>query len=75
MIMKITDFKDDAVFDVLYKRYWETLLSFAKKYIDDRETCKEIVQELFITLHVKRNNLTIKVSLSSYLYRSLRNKI
>jgi RNA polymerase sigma-70 factor (ECF subfamily) len=73
--MNVLDFKDEAVFDVLYKKYWETLLSFARKYINDRETCKEIVQELFITLHVKRNSLAIKVSLSSYLYRSLHNKI
>jgi RNA polymerase sigma-70 factor (family 1) len=75
MMVNIIDFKDEAIFNVLYKKYWETLLSFAKKYIDDRETCKEIVQELFITLHVKRNHLTINVSLSSYLYRSLHNKI
>ncbi|HEY8897674.1 MAG TPA: sigma-70 family RNA polymerase sigma factor [Niastella sp.] len=69
------NFRDDAVFEVLYKKYWETLLNFSRKYIADRETCKEIVQELFITLHVKRNKLTINVSLSSYLFRSLRNKI
>jgi RNA polymerase sigma-70 factor (ECF subfamily) len=73
--MIIHDFSDEAVFVVLYKRYWESLLCFAKNYLNDRQTCKEVVQELFITLHVKRDQLTINVSLSSYLYRSLRNKI
>ncbi|MBO9201722.1 MULTISPECIES: sigma-70 family RNA polymerase sigma factor [Niastella] len=73
--MMIHDFNDDAVFSVLYKKYWDVLLCFAKKYINDRQTCKEVVQELFITLHVKRDQITINVSLSSYLYRSLRNKI
>lgn len=71
----IHDFNDEAVFEVLYKKYWDLLLGFAKKYINDSQTCKEVVQELFITLHVKRDQLTINVSLSSYLYRSLRNKI
>jgi len=73
--MRIHDFKDDAVFEILYKKYWEELLIYAKKYITDRETCKEIVQELFITLHLKRDKLSINVSLSSYLFRSLKNKI
>jgi RNA polymerase sigma-70 factor (ECF subfamily) len=73
--MIIHDFNDEAVFEALYKKYWESLVGFAKKYINDRQTCMEVVQELFITLHVKRDQLTINVSLSSYLYRSLRNRI
>ena len=73
--MIIHNFQNEAVFEVLYKKYWEALLGFARKYINDRQTCKEVVQELFITLHVKRDQLTINVSLSSYLYRSLQNKI
>lgn len=71
----IRNFNDEAVFEVLYKKYWDLLLCFARKYINDQQTCKEVVQELFITLHVKRDQLTINVSLSAYLYRSLRNKI
>ncbi|AEV98474.1 RNA polymerase, sigma-24 subunit, ECF subfamily [Niastella koreensis GR20-10] len=71
----IRNFNDEAVFEVLYKKYWDLLLCFARKYINDRQTCKEVVQDLFVTLHGKRDQLTINVSLSSYLYRSLRNKI
>ena len=73
--MIITNFNDEAAFEVLYKKYWDLLLGFARKYINDRQTCKEVVQELFITLHVKRDQITINVSLSSYLYRSLQNRI
>jgi len=51
------------------------LLHFAGQYISDDETCKEIVQELFIVLYLKRKHLNIKVSLSSYIFKSLRNKI
>jgi RNA polymerase sigma-70 factor (family 1) len=71
----IINLTDDKTFDFLYKNYWDRLLNFAGKYVDDRETCKEIVQELFISLHVKREQLHIQVSLTAYLYSSLRNKI
>ncbi len=73
--MIIHNFNDEAIFNVLYKKYWDLLLRFARQYINDGQTCKEVVQELFVTLHVKREQLTVNVSLSSYLYRSLRNKI
>src|SRR5438067_2233951 len=73
--MMMQNLNDEAIFEVLYKKYWNLLLCFARKYIRDQQTCKEVVQELFVTLHVKRDQLTINVSLSSYLYRSLRNKI
>ena len=71
----IINLKDNKTFDYLYEMYWERLLNFAGKYVDDRETCKEIVQELFISLHVKREQLHIQVSLTAYLYSTLRNKI
>jgi RNA polymerase sigma factor (sigma-70 family) len=67
--------KNDNVFDLLYEKYWPALLNFAATYVTDKDTCKEIVQELFITLHAKRSQLFISTSLSSYLYSSLRNRI
>jgi RNA polymerase sigma-70 factor (ECF subfamily) len=67
--------EDEGTFDILYKKYWELLLNFAGRYIADKDTCKEIVQELFIKLHCKRRQLTINVSLTAYLYSSTRNKI
>lgn len=66
---------DKDVFDLLYRNYWTALLNFAGRYIDDHETCKEVVQELFISLHIKRDQLNINISLSSYLYSSLKNKM
>lgn len=67
--------QDDRIFIILYDNYWFPLLNFAENYIKDHDTCKEIVQELIITLYLKRAQLNINTSLSSYLYSSLRNKI
>jgi RNA polymerase sigma-70 factor (family 1) len=66
---------DDAVFEVIYRKYWPVLTHVAFTFVQDRDTCNEIVQELFITLYKRRSQLNIKVSLYSYLYVSLRNRI
>jgi RNA polymerase sigma-70 factor (ECF subfamily) len=67
--------KDKAVFDLLYQRYWNYLLRVASAYIDDEDTCAEIVQELFVHLYTTPSYLKIDHSLSSYLSISLKNKI
>ena len=74
-LVKLINTGDSAVFSQLYSQYWSSLLDFAENYISDSDTCKEIVQQLFITLYVKGSRLNIHASLRSYLYGSLRNKI
>jgi RNA polymerase sigma-70 factor (family 1) len=66
---------DEGGFTLLYQKYWPVLMRLASGFVADRDTCKEIVQELFVNLYRKRGQLKIKISLSSYLYVSLRNKI
>lgn len=70
-----TNLEEDAAFAACYKTFRETLISTAARYIADREVCKEIVQELFIHLYLRRKQLSITTSLSAYLFRSLRNRI
>jgi RNA polymerase sigma factor (sigma-70 family) len=74
-LVRLINTGDSAVFSQLYQQYWSSLLDFAENYIPDSDTCKEIVQQLFITLYVKGSHLNIHASLRSYLYSSLRNKI
>jgi RNA polymerase sigma-19 factor, ECF subfamily len=66
---------DEYVFVLLYKRYWPELMRLAAPFLEDVDTCQEIVQELFVTLYNKRSTLRIKISISAYLYVSLRNRI
>lgn len=74
-LLELINQKDESVFTILYEQFWSPLLSFAGNYISDTDTCKEVVQELFITLHTKRLQLNVSSSVSSYLYSSLKNKI
>jgi RNA polymerase sigma factor (sigma-70 family) len=62
-------------FEILYKQYWSPLINFASRYIEDRQTCEEIVQELFIQLYVRGLTVKIKHTLASYLFVALRNRI
>ena len=67
--------KDDHAFDLLYKKYWHPLLRFAAHYLDDEDTCAEIVQDLFVHLHCRNSALRVRSSISSYLHTALRNRI
>jgi RNA polymerase sigma-70 factor (ECF subfamily) len=67
--------KDDHAFDLLYKKYWQPLLRFASHYLDDEDTCAEIVQDLFVHLHCRSSALRVRSSISSYLHTALRNRI
>lgn len=62
-------------FALLYEKYWTPLIRLAEPFLEDTDTCQEIVQELFVTLYKKREELHIKISISAYLYVSLRNRI
>jgi RNA polymerase sigma factor (sigma-70 family) len=67
--------QDSTEFETLYKQYWSILINFAGQYIEDRQTCEEIVQELFVQLYTRGLSVKIKHTLTSYLFVALRNRI
>jgi RNA polymerase sigma-70 factor (family 1) len=67
--------EDHEAFEALYKQYWSTLVNFAGQYIEDSQTCEEIVQDLFVQLYVRGITVKIKHTLTSYLFVALRNRI
>lgn len=74
-LLHLLHLREENAFAILYRKYWPSLLQFAGHFIADKDTCQEIVQQLFIQLHIKRPQLRTKTSLTAYLQRSLRNKI
>lgn len=62
-------------FRALYERYWENLYAHARAMTSCEDTAKDIVQELFVELWDKKENLDIQISLKAYLYRVIRNKV
>jgi RNA polymerase sigma-70 factor (family 1) len=60
---------DQKAFEAIYDRYARSLFRYIYNHTRNKEVSEEIVQELFISLWTKRENLSID-SLNAYLYRA-----
>jgi len=66
---------DDLALKVIYKKYWSLLYNSAFNMLQDQQACEDIIQELFINLWNKREQIEIKASLKSYLFASVRYEV
>lgn len=66
---------NEAAFTALYDRYWERLLARAVLRLQSTEDAKEVVQDVFIRLWNRRENLTIRKSFYTYIAAALKYEI
>ena len=66
---------DGLAFAEIYQRYTGALFIHAYRILGDEEEAKDVIQELFAVLWIKRNTIVLRTSLSSYLYSSVKNRI
>jgi len=66
---------DQKAYAQLYDRFKGILYVHAYRILQDREDAKDIVQELFTVLWVKRSSLVFKTGIASYLYTSVKNRV
>jgi RNA polymerase sigma-70 factor (ECF subfamily) len=66
---------EHAAFVEIYERYWTVLYLHARKILRNEAEAEDVVQEIFSSLWLKRKNICLKSTLSSYLYSSVRYKI
>lgn len=64
----------EAAFEKLFERYYTRLVVFAIKYVNDEDTAREMVQDVFVAFYEKRNSLHVHTSIKSHLYQSVRNR-
>jgi RNA polymerase sigma-70 factor (family 1) len=50
---------DQLAFKIVFKRYFPTLLATAKHYLNDESSCENVVQEIFLTIWLKKEHLEI----------------
>lgn len=75
-LIKLIREKDDKhAFQLLYNKYWDILFKTALLKVHDEDQVSDIVQELFVTIWLKRRELNINSNVDLYLYRSLKNRI
>lgn len=66
---------DHDAFKNLYYKYFEMLIRFAWYRLHSTETARDLVQEVFCRVWIKRKNLDPDKSIKAYLYTSLNNSI
>ncbi|MFC5682398.1 sigma-70 family RNA polymerase sigma factor [Flavobacterium sp. MAHUQ-51] len=61
---------DKKVYEQLYLTYYNKLCHFLSGYTTDDIIIEDVVQEVFLKIWTKRQELHITISLNSYLYRA-----
>ncbi len=64
---------NQTAFELVFKTYYTRLCTYAFDFTKQQETAEDIVKEFFLDFWKNRENLTIKSSLSGYLFRSVHN--
>lgn len=66
---------DDRAFKEIYDRYNKLLYLFAYNKLRDKQEAQDVVQDIFIWLLHNRRSFAVNSSVSSFLYKSVLNKI
>jgi RNA polymerase sigma-70 factor (ECF subfamily) len=66
--------KNKVVFDFVFQYYYSGLCAYAESIIKDDSAVEDLVQELFVTIWIKSNQLKITGSLKNYLFSSVKNR-
>lgn len=65
---------DLDAFDQIYNAYWQKLFLYVVKVIRDKEAAEDIVQEIFVSLWSRREEISDQRTLSGYLFTAARFK-
>lgn len=64
----------ESAYRQLFELYYQKLVVFACKYLEDLESARDIVQEFYLYLYEFRHSISIQTSLKSYLYSAVKNR-
>lgn len=59
-------------FDEIYNRYWEKLYNYSFYRLRSKDGAFEVVQNVFVSLWARRDNIDLVRSLSGYLFAAVR---
>jgi RNA polymerase sigma-70 factor, ECF subfamily len=65
---------DSAAFESLFRAFAPGLCTFVARYVDSRSVAEDLVQDLFLTLWRKREEIRIDGTVDLYLYGAARNR-
>lgn len=61
---------DRQAFEQIFKTYYPSMCHFANRYLSDKSSAEEVVQDLFCKIWFKRSELSINTSLRNYLHKA-----
>lgn len=65
---------DEAAFDILFRRYYGSLVGLAESMLRTSAVAEEVVQDVLLELWRRRETLVVTDTLRAYLFRSVRNR-
>lgn len=74
-MLKKSKVLSEAEFENIYKLYWKKLYGLAYNYFRDKTTAEELVQNLFIKLWQKRDEVSHVDDIQAYLFKCMKNLI
>lgn len=66
---------DESAFTEIYNRYWEKLFFIAGTKLHDLHIAEELVQDIFLDLWNRRNEIVLEGELQSYLAVAMKYKV
>lgn len=63
-----------AFFESMFDQYFQPLVTYAFRYVNDWQVGEDIVQDVFMALWIKKEEIDFTLPIKSYLYRSTYNK-
>lgn len=66
--------RNKIVFDFIFQYYYSGLCAYAEKITKNSKVSEDIVQDLFVNLWLKHNQLKINTSLKNYLFTAVKNR-
>lgn len=67
--------QDSSKFEAIYLKYYATLLVYGKTMTANEQIIEDAIQELFLVIWQKGENLVIKSSFENYLFVAFRNNL
>ncbi|GGC25990.1 DNA-directed RNA polymerase sigma-70 factor [Parapedobacter defluvii] len=65
----------EEAFTILYQRHWAIVYQQVYRILRDDDECRDVIQEVFSSLWLKREQLADNTNLGAYLYIQGRNRV
>jgi RNA polymerase sigma-70 factor (family 1) len=66
---------DKVAFAEIYDRYWQVLIDAAYQRLKSAEAAEEVVQDVFVSLFLRRSEIRLNSTLEAYLKTALKYKV